>query len=258
MCDLVFIDDSEDLYIHPISSEFKKLNINNIDEYGILIPDYKYAIMSIDVGITHLGLSIGITDEAFNLIQLEWVKMIDITQYTHQYDLQDKCCGVNHSSKCFADWLQHLFLEYETLFECCNYILVEKQPPSGLVVIEQIIMFRWRDKCHLVHPRSMHSFFNMGLKTIKGNESYEKRKEKSQLIAEKSCKWHRRAVESYSGLIRKHDVTDSICLMLYWLFIKNKEYTRQRNLERTKNLKLPNLNGMSGLEWMESMKYVKY
>ena len=228
------------------------------DEYGDIIPDYKYAIISIDVGITNLGFSLNLVDEAFHLIQVAWVKLIDITQYTHEYDLHDKECHIDHSSRQIADWLAHIFLEYETLFEKCDYILVEKQPPQGLVVIEQILLFKYRYKTHLIHPRSMHSHFQIGISNISGDNAYELRKMKTQIIAEKNCVWHQRAIKSYKTVSRKHDITDSICLLLFWLFGQNKEYTRKMNHERIQNQKLPNLGGISALDWLESFRYVKY
>jgi len=259
MCDLHFIDDPNDIYIHPITQQLEEMSLHKSierDEYGLKEVPHKYTILSIDVGITNLGLSLAILDEAYHVIQIEWVNIVDITDFTHNYDLYEKDCCVNHDSRNFADWLQHFFLEYETLFEISDYILVEKQPPQGLVVVEQIIMFKYRNKCHLVHPRSMHSWFGIGSANIHGEDAYEERKKKTQLIAEKNVKWHPRAIDSYSKLIRKHDVTDSICLMLFWLIEMNKNYTREMNLKRISSVKLK--NNMSALELMEQYRYIQY
>jgi hypothetical protein len=260
MCDLVFIDDPDDIYIHPIVEKFDEMGIEekeDIDEYGLVQKEHKYKIISIDIGITHLGFSLGITDKAFNLIHLEWVNMIDITKYTHNFDLHDKECGIDHSSNQFADWLQHFFLEYKTLFDISDFILIEKQPPKGLVVIEQIIMFNYREKCHLVHPRSMHSFFGIGSTNINGENSYEERKKQTQIIAQRCADWHPRALDYYSKLQRKHDVTDAICLMLFWLRQQNKIYTREENIRRMTEVKMSNSN-MSGLEYLEQFRYIQY
>ena len=256
MCDIVFIDD---IYIHPVVDEFNKMNITekDLDEYGLEKKDHVYKVISIDVGLTHLGFSLGITDKAFNLIQLEWVNMIDITKFTHDFDLHDTDCGIDHDSNKFADWLQHFFLEYKTLFDISDYILVERQPPRGLVVVEQIIMFNYRQKCHLVHPRSMHSFFGIGIVNINGDNAYEERKKKTQIISERCAKWHPRALDYYSKLHRKHDVTDAICLMLFWLNNQNKTYTRQENIRRISEVKMKKSN-MSTLEYLEQFRYIQY
>lgn len=258
MCDILFIDDPDDIYIHPITKKLDNLSLDteNKDEYGLIPVEHKYTVISIDVGITHLGVSLGIVDEAFHLIQLEWVNMIDITKYTHEFDLYEKECNVDHSSRYFADWLQHFFLEYETLLELSDFILVEKQPPQGLVVIEQLFLFKYRNKCHLVHPRSMHSFFYIGSSCYNEEDAYEQRKKKTQVIAEKNVKWHPRAIDFYSKLKRKHDVTDSICLMLYWLYNRNKVYTREKNIERISNIKFR--NNLSALEYLDQFKYIQY
>jgi hypothetical protein len=47
-------------------------------------------------------------------------------------------------------------------FEMADFILIERQPPMGLTAVEQLIFSRWRDKAILVHPRSMHKYFNIG------------------------------------------------------------------------------------------------
>lgn len=250
MAQLVFVDEE---FIHK---SFSNLSINenqtDYDEFGDIMPSYKYSILSFDVGIKNLGLSLSITDEAFNLIRIEWVKNIDIREYTHEHDLYDKQCNIDHNSNNIADWLSHIFLEYETLFNLADFILVEKQPPQGLVVVEQIILFKYRHKTILIHPKSMHTFFNIS------NNSYKDRKKLTMLIAEKNCVWHQRAIASYNSYKRKHDMSDAICLLLYWLRVKNKEYTKQMNYERMKNLPLPSLNGMSAIDWLESHRYIQY
>ena len=264
MTDLVFIDDPSDPYIHPLVNQINDLSINEcpvgeLDEFGNPVLDYQYSVMSIDIGIQHLGISIGITDEAYNLIDIEWVQLIDITEYTHEHDLLDTECHVDHESRTFADWLQHLFLEYDTLFNGVDYILVERQPPGGLVVIEQIIFFRWRQKCRLIAPRSMHSYFGIGSAAIDpGDEGYEKRKRMTELIARKSGDWHPRAVTEYEQLSRKHDISDSICLMLFWLSKEKAKYVREENRRRCENLPMPGVDGMTVDEWFDKMRYDQY
>lgn len=264
MSNLIFIDDPSDPYIHPITNMMEGLSFDNpteveIDEFGQEVPEYKYTVMSIDIGIQHLGISLGITDEAYNLIEILWVQLIDITKYTHNHDLCGKECGIEHSSRTFADWIRHTFLEYDTLFNGADYILVERQPPAGLVVIEQLILYNWRDKCHLISPRSMHSFFHIGSNVIEpGDEGYEERKRMTQSIAERNCNWHQRAISEYCKLARKHDITDSICLMLFWLSQEKAKYVREENRKRCENLPMPGVNGMTVGEWFDKMKYNPY
>ena len=261
MTDLVFIDDPNDPYIHPLVNQINDLSIDEcpvgkLDEFGNTVPDYRYSVMSIDIGIQHLGISIGITDEAYNLIEIEWVQLIDITEYTHKHDLLGAECHVDHESRTFADWLQHLFLEYDTLFSGVDYILVERQPPVGLVVIEQIIFLRWRQKCRLVSPRSMHSHFGIGSAAIApGDEGYEKRKRMTEAIARRNGVWHPRAVTEYEQLSRKHDISDSICLMLFWLSKEKAKYVREENRRRCENLPMPGVDGMTVDEWFDKMRY---
>jgi hypothetical protein len=220
---------SEELYIHTPSQR---------EEHEEQEIDYTYSILSIDVGITHLGMAVIYTDEAYNLLEIPWVEMVDITKYTHDNDLKDKICTLQHTS-CFADWLYHLFHEYETLFTQCDFILVERQPPQGLVAIEQIIYFQWRHKTYLVHPRSMHSHFNLGSLYITPNENgYEQRKISTVEIAKNICKWSTRAISELDKLTRKHDIADAICLATYWCYIRKKEYVKKINNDRVLNAKL--------------------
>jgi hypothetical protein len=261
MADLVFVDEPDDPYIHPLVDQINDLSIDEshvyeLDEFGNPVTDYRYSVMSIDIGIQHLGISIGITDEAYNLIEIEWVQLIDITKYTHEHDLLGVECHVDHQSRAFADWLRHLFLEYDTLFSGVDHILVERQPPAGLVVIEQLILFQWRHKCQLIAPRSMHSYFGIGSTVIDpGDQGYEQRKRMTQLIAEKNSDWHPRALIEYAQLSRKHDVADSICLMLFWLSKKKAKYVREENRRRCENLPMPGIDGMTIGKWFEQMRY---
>jgi hypothetical protein len=39
--------------------------------------------------------------------------------------------------------------------------LIEKQPPAGLVAVEQLLMMSYRDKAVLVYPNSMHAHFGL-------------------------------------------------------------------------------------------------
>ena len=248
-------------YTDEITELMTKINfVEEFDEFGNEIVPHHYKVISIDIGLHNLGFSLSLVDKFFKLIRIEWVDNIDLTNYEHNFDLCDHECGIDHNSKQMCDYLEHFFLNYSTLFELADFILLEKQPPQGLVVIEQLIMYKFRNKTQLISPRSMHSFFNIssGHLNIPQEEQYEYRKKQTQLIAECNCKWYIRAKKNYENIVRKHDITDSICLMLYWLYQKNKEYTRQQNYLRIKNTPLPSLNGISALDWLESYRYVNY
>ena len=61
----------------------------------------------------------------------------------------------------------------------------------------------------------------------------------------------------FSKLHRKHDVTDAICLMLFWLNNQNKTFTREENIRRISEVKMKKSN-MTSLEYLEQFRYIQY
>jgi len=254
MANLVFIDDPVDPYMHQITEGINTMNIDEptecVNESEVPSKDFTYSVLSIDIGIHHLGISVGLVDEKFNLIEIAWVDMLNITNYTHERELKNVKCELRHT-KSIADWLEHVFHEHKPIFEDVNYILVERQPPVGLVSIEQLIFYRWRDKCHLVHPRSMHKHFKIG------HYDYEQRKEMTMKIANKFYYWHPRATERYETFERQHDISDSICLMIFWLKQKEIAYREEKRRERLNSIIL-STKGMTNDQWFNQFRYNSY
>lgn len=223
---LVFVDTP--LYI----KENKNIDMVQEDLYDFHIEDsdsekeyYSYCVLSIDVGVVHLGISVSLLDEEFNLLEIIWVDLIDITQFRHKYGPVEDKCQLYHT-KTFCDWMNHTYQENIDFFEKADFILVERQPPQGFVVVEQLIMNRWRDKTVLVSPNSMHKYF--GIRKL----NYDKRKEFTEKIMLSKLK-DKFLCEQLSYYDRIHDISDSICLMLYWIDKKQYEY---RNNEKCRKL----------------------
>lgn len=259
MSNLVFIDNPQDVYIHEVTNKIENMELNDNIEFiieddtdeeeegSITNVDYDKIVLSIDIGILNLGISVGLIDKEFNLKEVTYVDLIDITKYTHEKQL----CGVDcklHHTKSIADWMEHIFHEHSPLFEEANYILVERQPPQGLVAIEQLIYYRWRKKCHLISPSSMHKYYRIG------HYDYEQRKDQTMSIAEK-YRWHQRAIDQYNLYDRKHDMSDSICLMGFWLHKKKLSYMEKKRHERFKKVKFAN-TGYNMNEWFEQYRYI--
>jgi hypothetical protein len=229
--------------INNLTNKMQDIELDDL-EYII----YDKVVLCIDVGILNLGISVGLIDEQFNLKEIAHVDLIDITKFTHAHELEGKICNLHHT-KTIADWMEHLFHEHLPLFQESDYILVEKQPPIGLVSIEQLIYYRWRDKCHLVSPRSMHKYYNIG------QFNYEQRKLKTIEIATSISAWNPRAIKNYEIFKRKHDITDSICLMGFWLNKNKINYLEKQEKERIKQNYLTT-TGMSTNDWMEQFRHV--
>lgn len=222
--ELVFVEDPP--YIHQIQEKLETISLNDIQKDET---HYDKTILSIDIGIHHLGLSAGYVDKGWKLLEITWVDMVDITQYTHNL-IDNNNCKLYHGNT-IADRMEHIFQEYYPVFNEVDYILIERQPINGLVAVEQIIYYRWRTKCCLVSPRSMHKHFSIGC------YDYEQRKKRTMQIAEKE-NWHKRAIERYESFERKHDISDSVCIMIFWLAKKRQVYLEQKHKEEISKIKM--------------------
>ncbi len=201
-------------------------------------------LLSIDIGIKHLAFSYSLLNEDYTLYKISRIELIDISIFKH-IKVCKKDCKLYHE-KTFCDWIEHIFQEYDE-FNKSDVILIERQPPMGLVAIEQLIFSKFRNKSILIHPISVHSFFNM-------SECYEKRKEKSEEICynllEKKDEQTIRKLISFS---RQHDVTDTILFMLYWTDKKQKEYILKQKEKKFKNCTFK--SGENINDWFDKFKF---
>lgn len=197
--------------------------------YSEYNPTDYYYVVSIDVGVKNLGISFSEINKDFTLSQIIWFDCIDITTFIHLDEESRKECKLYHE-KTYCDYLEHVFYLYKELFSVVDYVLVERQPPQGYVVIEQLIFSKFRDKTILISPNSMHAFFNFG-KEI----DYEKRKYYTEQIAERCLKKNKSRnylLIEFHNLYRKHDVGDSICMIIFWLSKKHKVWKTQEEKKR--------------------------
>lgn len=198
-------------------------------------------ILSIDIGINHMGMSMSTASLNYEFLNVVGIELIDITNFPHPRDMDRKSCPLKHT-KTFADWMDHVFFTYDKVFQEANVILIERQPPSGLVAAEQLLFYKYRDKAELISPVALHKFFSIGGLT------YDQRKEKT----EKMChSWmtsddHTNTTNDdindeetvinelttkFEKLIRKHDVADSVCMSIFWLAKKHDAYLKQQKRE---------------------------
>lgn len=215
-----------------------------MDEIMIINEDeYKYKVLSIDVGILHLGISFSLLNEDYTLYKVETIDLINITKYTHNKCKRDDC--KLHHTKTFYDWIEHIIQEYNEYFEYCDIILIEKQPPQGFVVIEQLIFGKYRNKTTLISPQSVHKYFNLfGL-------DYDMRKEMSVKIADKYLSDE--LIEKSKKYERRHDISDSICMLMYFISKKQIEYRKKKSYE----LLSRDLSGMNVIDKLETFRYYK-
>lgn len=176
-------------------------------------------VLSIDIGMYHLGLSMTTLMSDYTFKEIIWVDLIDITEYKHKYVSREEC--KLYHTKTFSDWIDHVQQENKIFFESADFILIERQPPGGINAIEQLLFKMYRNKTHLIHPRNVHKYLNIG------HLDYDQRKIYSTKIASRFLNCH--LLEQTTYYERDHDISDSICIMLYWRDKKHKEWKRQQH-----------------------------
>ena len=242
----LYMNDSECMTdIEGITDEFNDFCIESDDN------EYTYCVLSIDIGVLHLGISVTLLDEEYNFLEIIWIDLINITEFVHKYGPNKKDCKLYHT-KTFCDWLNHTYQENIDFFEMADFILLERQPPMGFVVVEQLIFTQWRDKTILISPNSMHKYFNIG------HYDYEQRKAHTEKIAMMKIT-DKALLEQMGYYDRSHDIADSICIMLFWLNNKQKEFQEEKAKQRLKKMQMNvNINdkGISMNEWFEKHRYV--
>jgi hypothetical protein len=185
--------------------------VGDLKQYIYMIA-MKY-IVSIDIGIRNMGLSITEVSDEYEFIEILHVALVDITRCR-----LPKPCHLDHCPA-IADWMRHFMEEWKEVLEGADTILLERQPPQGLGAIEQLLFFQYRDKSVLVHPRVVHSYLACG------HLDYDGRKVVSEKVAWMYLTGETR--EIFSWYDRRHDMADSIGMMLWWT-------NQQRKLEQIK------------------------
>lgn len=180
---------------------------------------YRY-LLSIDIGIKHLGMILLQCNQDYTIHDIVWFDLIDITQFHHLDKTSKKDCVLFHC-KTMADWLSHIFFLHTELFDLCEHILIERQPPHGHVSVEQLIFFHYRKKAVLIHPRSVHKFFGWS-----SSLDYDMRKNKSESIFEYRLKKTERTwnLQVWEKLPRKHDISDAYLQAVFFCHGKNFAY----------------------------------
>ena len=207
--------------------------------------NYEKTVLSIDIGIRHLAFSLVTIDEEYNLLNIVGIDMIDITTFPH-HNLES--CTLHHQ-KTFSDWMAHIFEYYRIVFESVDKILVERQPPMGLVVIEQFIFDKYREKTSLVSPNSMHKHFNIG------SLDYEMRKVEVERIFEYHIK-DNDILKEYKNFDRQHDIADAFCISKFWLDVQHKKYLKQKEKDRIKNIQMTFRNSNLTMDnWFNQFLY---
>lgn len=208
------------------------------------VSDYPHTVMSIDIGVIHLGLSVAEISEDFSTKNIIWVDLVDITHFRHRHgEVISEECTLYHTRN-FADWVEHFVQDNRVFFDAADLILIEKQPPMGFVVVEQLLFTKFRHKTQLLSPRQIHCYFNFA------HLDYDKRKEYAVKIADRELPEH--LMEQTHFYTRRHDIADSVCMLLYWMRKKEAEWRRKKRMETLTR----DTAGMTVMEKLELFKYL--
>ena len=197
------------------------------DSQGDSQNDY-YSVLCIDIGVINLGMAALIYDKKTRAFrEVVGVDLLDITTFVHQ---PGEFCCLNHT-KTFTDWMEHVFQYYKNVFDSVDKILIERQPPCGFVAVEQLIYSRYRHKCELVAPNSVHKHFHIG------KLDYEGRKARVLDIAIKHIS-NPIIKNELTSFERQHDMADAICIGLYWISKNHSQYLEEENIRRLEEIQL--------------------
>lgn len=216
-------------------------------------------ILNIDIGVIHFAFTqfeiknVDDDEEEKEEIKLLATELIDITQYTH-HSIPKSECKLHHT-RTMCDWIEHTIQEYFSVFSTSDVILVERQPPtSPFIAIEQLIFSKYRDKVQLIAPQNVHSFFSISYLTYDDRKKYSEKIARcflKSILEEEEIKKYEKKVEMYD---RYHDISDSICIFLYWKQKRDKQLLQEKRRKQMELLK--DLNGLSVIEKLERFRYI--
>ena len=158
-------------------------------------------LTSIDIGIFNMAtVTARVSRESVNVssVSLDNIKVLSDS-------CSDPKCHFRHEH-CFNDYLDHYFQLHAQTFEESDKILVERQPPRGFIVIQELILKQYREKVILINPSTIHKHF--GIQVV----DYDARKEFTIAHAWEYLK----DFKAFKENSRKHDMADAMCQLLYY------------------------------------------
>ena len=154
--------------------------------------------------------------ENFKITKIIHACVVNLSTLQHNVVPRDKCL-LYHSNQVY-DKLEHFFQEYNVFLKDVDHILVELQPPGGLVHVEQLLFGHFRDRVKLIPPRSMHKHFQIG------HLDYDHRKLETTRIAEPWLKLQ----QDWSNRCKIDDMADALCLLLCHLSLEKTRFNVQQ------------------------------
>ena len=137
---------------------------------------------------------------------------VDITNMKHSLVPRHLC--TLHHDFCIPDYLDHFIQEHQSMFDCSDTIILERQPPTGITNVQDLLFKRFRHKVIMVSPISVHGYFCL-------SKDYNTRKLESEKISTDFLK----KFDNFNNNIRKHDISDSLLMFVYYYNQQCIEYT---------------------------------
>lgn len=158
----------------------------------------EFFITSVDIGLHNLGIiKCKINNTDITICDFELVDLYKYRNVETELHMLINC----------------LVSEYKELFDS-KYILIERQPPGGLIAIQEVMSYIFKDKVKIISPRSVHS--KLGLNFY----CYEERKVNSEkMLKNKLYKQNDTfLIEKFNSIERKHDIADAYCMINYFIY----------------------------------------
>ena len=164
-------------------------------------------IISIDIGFEHMGVIGAYVFDNYTLDNVTLCRLVNIKKLVTEC-LQSNC-ELKHDL-CITDYMYHFFKDYGEYFNLATHIVIERQPPKGFIAVQELIIYRYREKTVLVSPNSIHKHFTMP-------KLQKLRKMFTVCMANPKLS----KFLDYANSTRKHDMSDAYCQLMYFL---NKKY----------------------------------
>lgn len=158
-------------------------------------------ILSFDVGISNLAYVVVDVDVKSQSLRLKQAACVNIKNFVCKNNTRNGGCPLFHANTSY-DRMTHFFAQHQHKFESVDRVLIERQPPSGLTDIEQILFGHFRHKAELVHPQS--------LVTWLGGRGAG-REERKALAVDRVAPY---AKGPFAHLEKNHHVADAFCYVL--------------------------------------------
>lgn len=179
-------------------------------------------IASIDVGMVNMGIVIVEINRDWNWKHIIHLERVSLVGCLHRRVSKSEC--KLHETKNISDYIDHFHQEFKPLLDSVDHILIERQPPMGMVHIEQLLLKQYRSKATLISPTSMQKYFKFG------KLDYDQRKARMTEMANQWFKGNK-LWEKYENE-RCHDISDAAGMCIYFCDQQRKSEKKLAKIKR--------------------------